>query len=84
LTESVDFFIFEAYDRGCGMNDEVRRSVLTPSFRTEKTRGAGLGLTAATIAEHDGEVSVESETRPQGRIPHSPSDGRSERRDGGR
>jgi sensor histidine kinase regulating citrate/malate metabolism len=83
LTESRDFFIFEVYDRGCGVNDEVRRSILTPPVSTEKTRGTGLGLTATIIDKHDGGVSVESQTRPRGRIPHSPSSGRSERQYGG-
>jgi signal transduction histidine kinase len=63
LTEKGDFFIIEVRDNGCGMSDEIRRSIFTPFFSTKKTRGAGLGLalTARIIEAHGGEVSVESE-----------------------
>lgn len=63
LTEGQDFFVIEVRDNGCGMNEEIRRSIFTPFFSTKKVRGAGLGLalTARIISVHGGKVSVESE-----------------------
>jgi PAS domain S-box-containing protein len=63
LTEKGDFSIIEVRDNGCGMSEEIRRSIFTPFFSTKKTRGTGLGLalTARIIEAHGGAISVESE-----------------------
>lgn len=53
----------EVRDNGCGMTEEVRRSIFVPFFSTKQSRGTGLGLaTAAKIVRaHGGDISVESE-----------------------
>ncbi|MFH1921552.1 MAG: PAS domain S-box protein [Planctomycetota bacterium] len=63
LGEGGDSVVIEVRDNGCGMNEEIRRSIFTPFFSTKKTRGTGLGLalTARIINVHGGKISVESE-----------------------
>jgi len=63
VTADGRFFAIEVRDNGCGMNEEISRSVFTPFFSTRKTLGTGLGLalTARIINVHKGQVSVESE-----------------------
>ena len=49
-------------DNGCGMNEETRKTLFAPFFTT-KVGGSGLGLSVSRkiVAEHDGEIRVESE-----------------------
>jgi len=63
LAQGGDFLVIEVRDNGCGMNEEIRRSIFTPFFSTKKTLGTGLGLalTARIVKLHGGTISVESE-----------------------
>lgn len=60
---SGTFALIEVRDNGCGMTEEIRKSIFTPFFSTKKNRGTGLGLalTARIIDVHNGKVTVESE-----------------------
>lgn len=56
-----DYLFIYVEDNGKGMSDEVKKSLFDPFF-TDKDKGVGLGLTATQtiIAEHEGEIEVES------------------------
>jgi len=55
--------VVEVRDNGCGMTEEIRRSIFVPFFSTKDARGTGLGLAMAAkiVNAHGGEISVESE-----------------------
>jgi PAS domain S-box-containing protein len=61
--EKDDRIRFEVTDNGSGMDEEVRQKLFTSFFSTKGHRGTGLGLmvTRKLIAEHNGEIQVESE-----------------------
>jgi signal transduction histidine kinase/CBS domain-containing protein len=50
-------------DNGCGMDEEVRKQMLTAFFSTKGSKGTGLGLliTQKIVQEHGGTVNVVSE-----------------------
>ena len=54
--------VAEVGDTGTGMTDEVRRQIFEPFFSTKEERGNGLGLAIAyrIIADHEGEIAVDS------------------------
>lgn len=56
------YYVIYVEDNGAGMTEEVKKGLFDPFF-TSKEGGVGLGLTAAQtiIAEHEGEIEVESE-----------------------
>lgn len=53
----------EIKDNGCGMTEEVRRSIFIPFFSTKSKAGTGLGLsiTSRIIEVHGGAIYVDSE-----------------------
>ncbi|MBE0616388.1 MAG: GAF domain-containing sensor histidine kinase [Proteobacteria bacterium] len=53
----------EVTDEGCGMKEDIRRSLFKPFFSTKGARGTGLGLavTQKIVQEHGGRIEVESE-----------------------
>ena len=63
LADDGEFFVIELRDNGCGMTEEVRKSVFRPFFTTKQALGTGLGLalTARIINAHGGKICVESE-----------------------
>ena len=51
-------------DTGCGIPKENLDKIFDPFFTTKpvgKGTGLGLSITASIIAEHDGEISIDSE-----------------------
>ena len=63
LADDGSFFVIELHDNGCGITEEVKRSMFLPFFTTKQALGTGLGLalTARIINAHGGKISVESE-----------------------
>ena len=57
--ESIDIAI---RDTGIGMNEETQKQIFTPFFSTNEEWGTGLGLAIAyrIIADHEGDIGVES------------------------
>lgn len=59
-----EFLVMSVADTGPGLEPEVAGQVFEPFFTTKETgKGTGLGLsiTYGIVADHDGEISVESE-----------------------
>jgi hypothetical protein len=58
LTERSNFFIIQAPDSGCGMNNEIRPRVVPSFASTKRVRGASLGRWVP-LSAHDRELPVE-------------------------
>lgn len=56
--------VVRVHDSGVGMSDAVQRQLFTPFFTTKGSLGTGLGLPVvkSVVEEHEGDVSVQSET----------------------
>jgi signal transduction histidine kinase len=56
-----EYLVIYVEDNGSGMSEDVKKSLFDPFF-TNKENGIGLGLTSAQtiIAEHEGEIEVET------------------------
>ncbi len=69
LTETKEFLTVCIADDGCGMTDEVLRSVVNPFYTTRTTRKVGLGLPFLKQAAEQtgGEMSITS--RPASEYP---------------
>jgi signal transduction histidine kinase/CBS domain-containing protein len=61
--ESDGALVFQVSDNGCGMDEEVKKHILTAFFTTKGSKGTGLGLliTQKIVQEHGGTLSVDSE-----------------------
>jgi hypothetical protein len=75
LTEENDVLTLEIVDDGCGMSDDVVRSVTDPFYTTRTTRKVGMGIPLLKLAceQTDGELTIESVTEeedPQGHGTH--------------
>lgn len=76
-----DTIRFAVSDNGCGMSDEVKKTLFTSFYSTKGHRGTGLGLlvTRKLVEEHGGRIDVES-TLDQGttftvHLPERPATG---------
>jgi signal transduction histidine kinase len=60
--EKEQVITYEVVDDGCGMDDEVKKSVFTVFFTTKGLIGTGLGLltTRRIVQEHGGKIEMES------------------------
>jgi PAS domain S-box-containing protein len=63
LDREGEHFYITVADNGCGMSEEVARSIFKPFFTTKEGRGTGLGLALADriIEVHGGRIQVESD-----------------------
>ena len=57
-----DYVYLEVRDNGCGMSPETRARIFEPFFTTKGDRGTGLGLgiCRSIVAQHEGQLIVES------------------------
>ena len=62
LTETQELLTMEILDDGCGMKEEMVRSVIDPFCTTRTTRKVGLGIPLLKLAAEQtgGDVSIES------------------------
>jgi PAS domain S-box-containing protein len=60
--EEEETIVFEVEDRGCGMDEDIKKRIFRTSFTTKPAAGKGLGLLLArqVTREHGGEISFES------------------------
>ena len=58
-----EFINVSVRDTGVGMNEETKKKIFTPFFSTNEEWGTGLGLAIAyrIIADHEGDIGVESD-----------------------
>jgi hypothetical protein len=64
LTEQDDVLTLEIVDDGCGMSEDVVRSVVDPFYTTRTTRSVGMGIPLLKLAceQTEGELSIRSTT----------------------
>ncbi len=64
LTETDDVLTIEIVDDGCGMSEDVVRSVVDPFYTTRTTRSVGMGIPLLKLAceQTDGSLSIHSTT----------------------
>lgn len=63
LDETEDTIIFSVIDNGCGMTEEVLKTVLNPFYTTRTTRKVGMGLPLLKLAAEQTGGSLEIESR---------------------
>jgi two-component system, NtrC family, sensor kinase len=63
LNEEDEELVIEVKDNGCGMSEDVKKTIFDPFFSTKSKSGTGLGLaiTSRMIRTHNGRFYVESE-----------------------
>ncbi len=64
ITEEGNTLTLEIIDDGCGMSEEVVKSVVDPFYTTRTTRKVGLGIPLLKLAaeQTEGSLSIESKT----------------------
>ena len=64
LTEEGDTLTLEIVDDGCGMSEEVVKSVVDPFYTTRTTRSVGMGIPLLKLAaeQTEGSLAIESVT----------------------
>ena len=62
LNETNDLFTITITDNGCGMAEDVRKSVINPFYTTRTTRNVGLGIPLLKLAAEQtgGQLSIMS------------------------
>ena len=67
LTQKGQVLTLEIVDDGCGMSEEVVRSVTDPFYTTRTTRKVGMGIPLLKLAceQTEGELTIESVTEEQ-------------------
>jgi len=65
LTEKDNVLTLEIIDDGCGMSEDVVRSVIDPFYTTRTTRKVGMGIPLLKLAceQTDGELTISSVTQ---------------------
>lgn len=72
LTEEGQVLTLEIADDGCGMSEDVVRSVVDPFYTTRTTRKVGMGVPLLKLAceQTGGELRIESVTEEQSPAEH--------------
>ena len=72
ITEQDNVLTLEIVDDGCGMSEDVVRSVVDPFYTTRKTRKVGLGIPLLKLAceQTEGELSISSVTKEDDPVGH--------------
>ncbi len=67
ITEQGDTLTLEIKDNGCGMSDEVLKTVENPFYTTRTTRKVGMGIPLLKLAAEQtgGKITITSETAEQ-------------------
>lgn len=67
LTEEGNLLTLEIIDNGCGMSDEVEKSVTDPFYTTRTTRKVGMGIPLLKLAceQTGGSLSISSVTEEE-------------------
>jgi len=67
ITEQGNMLTLQFKDNGCGMDEEVVKSVVDPFYTTRTTRKVGLGVPLLKLAAEQtgGELKVESKTEAE-------------------
>ena len=72
LTEQDDTLTIEIVDDGCGMSEDVVRSVVDPFYTTRTTRKVGMGIPLLKLAceQTDGTLTISSVTQDENPVEH--------------
>ncbi|MDO4807293.1 MAG: sensor histidine kinase [Coriobacteriales bacterium] len=72
LTQKDQVLTIEIVDDGCGMSEDVVRSVTDPFYTTRTTRKVGMGIPLLKLAceQTDGHLTIESTTQEADPINH--------------
>ena len=72
LTERDDVLTLEIVDDGCGMDEDIVRSVTDPFYTTRTTRKVGMGIPLLKLAceQTDGSLTIESVTQEANPVEH--------------
>jgi hypothetical protein len=72
LTEEDDLLKIEIIDDGCGMSEDVVRSVIDPFYTTRTTRKVGMGIPLLKLAceQTGGELTISSVTEQDDPVEH--------------
>ncbi len=72
ITEQDNLLTIEIVDDGCGMSEEVVRSVVDPFYTTRTTRKVGMGIPLLKLAceQTEGELSISSITQENDPVNH--------------
>lgn len=67
ITEQVDTLTLEIKDDGCGMSDEILKTVENPFYTTRTTRKVGMGIPLLKLAAEQtgGKIDIISKTAEQ-------------------
>ena len=72
LTEQDQVLTLEIVDDGCGMSEDIVRSVTDPFYTTRTTRKVGMGIPLLKLASEqtEGELTIESVNQEQNPAAH--------------
>ena len=72
LTEQGNVLTLEIVDDGCGMSEDIVRSVTDPFYTTRTTRKVGMGIPLLKLAceQTDGSLTIESVTQEANPVEH--------------
>lgn len=72
ITEQDNLLTLEFVDDGCGMSEDVVRSVTDPFYTTRTTRKVGMGVPLLKLAceQTDGQLTIESVTEEDNPVEH--------------
>ena len=72
VTETEDTLTLSVKDNGCGMSEDIERSVINPFYTTRTTRKVGLGIPLLKMAAEQtgGGIEIKSKTKDEDSAEH--------------